>query len=225
VPDGSVSSYQRGNRLQTVKLARGAGRWIGVASVVPLVVALYSASVGFTVPSAGVFVVSLGVPVFVTAFFRDPDRQPDGEGVLSPADGKVTVLREEEDSVRLGVFMGLHNVHVNRAPVGGEVDESTHHEGGHRPAFTKDSERNERLETRLNDFVVVQITGALARRITSYIDEGSTVERGERIGVIAFGSRVDVVFPPSYERDDLLVERGDRVRAGETVLAPSKYEQ
>jgi phosphatidylserine decarboxylase len=208
-----------------VKLARGAGRWIGVASVVPLVVGLYSASVGFTVPSAGGFVVSLTVPVFVTAFFRDPDRQPDGEGVLSPADGKVTVLREEDGHVRLGVFMGLHNVHVNRAPVGGEVDESTHHEGGHRPAFTKESERNERLKTRLDDFVVVQIAGAFARRITTYINEGSTVGRGERIGVIAFGSRVDVVFPSSYTPEDLAVEKGDRVRAGESVLAPSKDEQ
>lgn len=208
-----------------MKLARGAGRWIGVASVVPLVVGLYSASVGFTVPSAGGFVVSLTVPVFVTAFFRDPDRQPDGEGILSPADGKVTVLREEEGRVRLGVFMGLHNVHVNRAPLGGEVNELTHQDGAHRPAFTKDSERNERLETRLNDFVVVQIAGAFARRITTYTEEGLTVERGERIGVIAFGSRVDVVFPPSYDRDDLEAGKGDRVRAGETVLAPDKDEQ
>lgn len=198
-------------------IARGGGKWIGTALLVPLAVAaLYSLEA---------VAVAAVLPVTVALFFRDPDREPDGEGVVSPADGKVTVLREEEGRVRLGVFMNLYDVHVNRAPVGGEVDESTHHEGGHRPAFTKDSEMNERLETRLNDFVVIQIAGAFARRITTYIQEGSTVERGERIGVIAFGSRVDVVFPPSYARQDVSVEKGDRVRAGETVLAPNKDEQ
>lgn len=198
-------------------IARGGGKWIGTALLVPLaVVALYS------LEAAAVAAV---LPVTVALFFRDPDREPDGEGVVSPADGKVTVLREEEGCVRLGVFMGLHNVHVNRAPMGGEVVESTHRDGAHRPAFTKDSERNERLETRLNDFVVVQIAGAFARRITTYINEGTRVERGERIGVIAFGSRVDVVFPPSYTREDIAVEKGDRVLAGETVLAPNKDEQ
>ncbi len=211
-----------------MKLARGARRWIAAAAVVPLVAAVYAASVGFTTPSTAAFIVALGVPVFVTAFFRDPDREPDGDGVVSPADGKVTVLREEEGRLRLGVFMNLHNVHVNRAPVGGEVFELTHHEGGHRPAFSKESESNERVVTRITEsgadgeagFVVVQIAGAFARRITPYVDEGDTVERGERIGVIAFGSRVDVVFPESYERNDIAVETGDRVRAGETVLAP-----
>ena len=208
-----------------MKLARGAGRWIVVASVVPFVVALYAASVGFTAPSVAGFVASLAAPVFVTAFFRDPDREPDGEGILSPADGKVTVLREEDGRLRLGVFMNLHDVHVNRAPIGGEVVESEHQDGAHRPAFSKESERNERVKTRIDDFVVVRIAGAFARRITSYVDEGDTVERNERIGVIAFGSRVDVVFPPSYTRDDLAVGKGDRVRAGETVLAPNKSEQ
>lgn len=208
-----------------MKLARGAGRWIVVASVVPFVVALYAASVGFTAPSVAGFVASLAAPVFVTAFFRDPDREPDGEGIVSPADGKVTVLREEDGRLRLGVFMNLHDVHVNRAPIGGEVVGSEHQNGAHRPAFSKESERNERVRTRIDDFVVVRIAGAFARRITSYVDEGDTVERNERIGVIAFGSRVDVVFPPSYTRDDLAVGKGDRVRAGETVLAPNKGEQ
>jgi len=211
-----------------VKLARGARRWIGVASVVPLVAAVYSVSTGFTTTSTAGFVVSFAVPVFVTAFFRDPDRRPDGEGVLSPADGRVTVLREEgenDECVRLGVFMNLHDVHVNRAPVGGEVVESEHHEGRHLPAFSKESERNERVVTRIDEHEVVQIAGAFARRITPYIEEGDTVERNERIGVIAFGSRVDVVFPSSYTMDDISVEKGDRVRAGETVLAPNKDEQ
>jgi phosphatidylserine decarboxylase len=171
------------------------------------------------------FAAALSVPLGITVFFRDPDRKPDGEGVLSPADGKVTVLREEEGRLRLGIFMNLYDVHVNRAPVGGEVVGSEHREGGHRPAFSKKSERNERVVTQIDGYVVVQIAGAFARRITSYVGEGDTVERGDRIGVIAFGSRVDVVFPESYEREDIVVKKGDRVRAGETVLAPNKDEQ
>jgi phosphatidylserine decarboxylase len=72
---------------------------------------------------------------------------------------------------------------------------------------------------------VVQIAGAFARRITTYFDEEDRVERGDRIGVIAFGSRADVLFPEGYSRDDLVVEEGDSVRAGESVLAPYKNEQ
>ena len=208
-----------------MNLARGAGRWIGVASVVPLVVGVYAVSVGFTPSSVLTFAAALGVPFGVTVFFRDPDRQPEGDGIVSPADGKVTVLREEEGQVRLGVFMNLYDVHVNRARVGGKIVGSEHHEGGHHPAFSKESERNERVLIRIEGYVVVQIAGAFARRITSYVEEGDSVERGERIGVIAFGSRVDVVFPESYARDDLVVEKGDRVSAGETVLAPNKDEQ
>jgi phosphatidylserine decarboxylase len=190
-----------------------------------LVVGVYAVSVGFTPSSVLTFAAALSVPLGVTVFFRDPDRKPEGNGVISPADGKVTVLHEEDGQVRLGVFMNLYDVHVNRAPFGGEVVESKHHEGGHRPAFSKESERNERVVTHIDEYVVVQIAGAFARRITSYVGEGDTVERGERMGVIAFGSRVDVVFPESYEREDIVVEKGDRVRAGETVLAPNKDEQ
>jgi phosphatidylserine decarboxylase len=205
-------------------IARGGGRWIGAAVLVPLGVAVLH--------SLEAAAVSALLPVLVTAFLRDPDREPEGDGIISPADGKVTVLREEDGRVRLGVFMNLHDVHVNRAPVGGEVVESTHHDGGHRPAFSKESERNERVVTRIggdgNDagdgFVVTQIAGAFARRITPYVGEGDTVERNERIGFIAFGSRVDVVFPPSYTPGDIAVEKGKRVRAGETVLAPDKNE-
>lgn len=169
--------------------------------------------------------VSLVVPLLVAAFFRDPEREPEGDGVVSPADGKVTVVREEDEGLRVGVFMNLYDVHVNRAPVGGDIGTVVHHSGAHRPAFTKDSDRNERVETEIGNFVVVQIAGAFARRITTYTQEGGSVMRAERIGVIAFGSRVDVIFPSSYTRDDLAVREGNRVRAGETVLAPYKGER
>jgi len=197
-------------------LARGGAKWVVAASAVPLLALLQSSLAA---------AVAVALPVAVVVFFRDPDREPDGDGVVSPADGKVSVVREEDDRLRVGVFMNLHNVHVNRVPAGGEVGEVVHSDGAHRPAFSKDSDRNERVETRIGGFEVVQIAGAFARRITTYPDEGDTVERSDRLGVIAFGSRADVLFPPSYTRDDLLVEKGDRVRAGETVLAPCKTEQ
>jgi phosphatidylserine decarboxylase len=191
-------------------IARVGFRWIAVACLVPAVASFYS-------PTA--FSVAVALPILVAVFFRDPDREPDGSGVVSPADGKVSVVREEDGRLRVGVFMNLHDVHVNRAPVGGTVSSTVHHDGAHRPAFSKDSDRNERLETTIGGFGVVQIAGAFARRITTYVEEEEAVGRGERLGVIAFGSRADVVFPASYTRDDLRVEEGDRVRAGETVLA------
>jgi len=197
-------------------LAHGGGRWVAVACLAPASAVLHSPA---TAAAATV------LPAVVAVFFRDPDRRPDGDGVLSPADGKVTVVREEGGRLRVGVFMNLHDVHVNRVPVGGTVTSVVHRDGAHRPAFSKDSDRNESSETTVDGFGVVQIAGAFARRITTYVDEGEAVERGERLGVIAFGSRADVVFPPSYTRDDLRVEEGDRVRAGETVLAPRKTEQ
>ncbi len=194
-------------------IARAGAKWTAAACIVPAVASFHSAAA---------FFVAAVLPLLVAVFFRDPEREPDGPGVVSPADGKVTVVREEDGRLRVGVFMNLHDVHVNRLPVGGTVSSVVHHDGAHRPAFSKDSDRNERTETRLDGFEVVQIAGAFARRVTTYPENGDTVERGERLGVIAFGSRADVVFPPSYTRDDLRVEEGDRVRAGETVIAVRK---
>ena len=194
-------------------IARAGAKWTAAACIVPAVASFHSAAA---------FSVAAVLPILVAVFFRDPEREPDGPGVVSPADGKVTVVREEDGRLRVGVFMNLHDVHVNRLPVGGTVSSVVHHDGAHRPAFSKDSDRNERTETRLDGFEVVQIAGAFARRVTTYPKKGDTVERGERLGVIAFGSRTDVVFPPSYTRDDLRVEEGDRVRAGETVIAVRK---
>jgi phosphatidylserine decarboxylase len=169
--------------------------------------------------SPGVGFLLLAVGVAILAFFRDPDRTPPPSGVVSPADGKVSVLRVEGDRVRVGVFMNVHNVHVNRAPVGGEIEAVEHEAGGHYPAFSKDSERNERVRVRFSDHDVTLIAGAFARRITPYVTDGETVERGERIGHIAFGSRADVLLPPRFGRENVTVDIGDRVRAGETVIA------
>lgn len=154
------------------------------------------------------------------AFYRDPDRRPPETGVVSPADGSISVIRREDDRVRVGVFMSPTDVHVNRAPLDGTVDDVTHTPGAHRPAFSKDSDRNERLRITCEDYDITLIAGWFARRITAYIETGDSLERGQRIGHIAFGSRVDVTLPPTIDVEDLTVEAGDSVRAGETVLAP-----
>lgn len=163
---------------------------------------------------AGVACLALGVAVVL--FHRDPER-PTGEGVVSPADGTVSVVREEDGRLRVGVFMSPLSVHVNRAPLAGTVEHVEHVPGAYRPAFSKESERNERVRITGDDWTLVLIAGWFARRIHPYVDEGERLERGQRVGHISFGSRADVVCPPEVERDDLVVAEGDRVRAGETV--------
>ncbi len=162
---------------------------------------------------------------------------------MSPADGHVSVVREDGDRVRVGVFMSPFDVHVCRAPADGAVTRLDHRGAAHKPAFAKESERNERFEYTLDagdgdgdaegegdgaaagaDGRAERVDGALiagwfARRITPYVSPGDTVTRGDRIGYIAFGSRADVVLPAGYTVDDVRVRRGEAVRAGESVLA------
>jgi phosphatidylserine decarboxylase len=202
------------------RLARGVRRW----SLPPLVAGLVALVL---LPPAAPLLFAVGA--FVVWFFRDPDRDPPESGIVSPADGTVSVIREEDGRLRVGVFLSPLDVHVARAPVGGRVDDLTHHPGGHWPAFTKESEHNERVtfavesesETTRDDAPRVEgalIAGWFARRITPYVASGAAVDRGDRIGHVAFGSRADVVLPARYDRVNLRVERGDAVRAGETKL-------
>ena len=156
---------------------------------------------------------------FVVWFHRDPDRHPPPDGYLSPADGTVSVVREEAGRLRVGVFMNVTDVHVNRAPIAGTVTSLEHVDGAHRPAFSKESEHNERLFLTIDDVEVILIAGAFARRIHPYVESGDSVERGKRIGHVSFGSRADVLLPEGVDRSDLRVETGDTVRAGETILA------
>lgn len=193
-----------------MKFAPGAWRFASplFAIAIPLLV--------FT-PLASLVAVALGVAVLL--FYRDPDRFPPESGVLAPADGKVSVIREEDGRLRVGVFMNVTNVHVNRAPLPGTVAAVEHRPGANKPAFSKDSDRNEQVRLDCGEFEVIQIAGWFARRIHPYVEEGQRVERGERVGHISFGSRADVVMPQSVSKSDLVVEIGDRVRAGETILA------
>ena len=156
-------------------------------------------------------------------FHRDPDRASPESGILAPADGRVSVVREEThssgDRVRVGVFMNVTDVHVNRAPLGGEVRAVEHEPGKHRPAFSKESDNNEKLRVRFADHEVTLIAGAFARRIHPYVEPGEDLGRGERLGHVSFGSRADVLLPPGVEPSDVAVEHGQKVRAGKTKLA------
>lgn len=197
-------------------IARGAGPWlvpglVGAAGAVLLSrKSRYRALVGTAAAATA---------AGLTWFFRDPPRHGTG-GVLSGADGKVQSIDPWPDGrTRVAVFMSPLDVHVNRAPMAGKILSVEHIPGGHVPAFDKDSDRNERVvwrfDTEIGELECVQIAGTVARRIVPYLEEGVTVEQGERIGLIRFGSRFDVYLPPGV-RPAVVV--GQKTRAGETEL-------
>ena len=155
-------------------------------------------------------------------FFRDPYRKI-APGLVSAADGVVSFVKKSKDgkSVTISVFMNVHNVHVNRAPWAGTVTRSKHHSGGHMPAYEGNADKNEHVVTEmmtdLGPIKIVQIAGTVARRIIPYIKKGDRLEKGERIGIIRLGSRVDVTLPASALK--IKVAKGQKVLAGETTLA------
>jgi phosphatidylserine decarboxylase len=171
----------------------------------------------FLSPLWGAFAAVLSL--LVLWFHRDPERTPPDAGFVSPADGRVSVLRREGDRIRVGVFMNVTDVHVNRAPAPGTLRDLEHVPGANKPAFSKESDRNERLHFTFDDYRVTLIAGWFARRIYSHVEPGTTLERGGRIGHVSFGSRADVLLPETVSMDDVRVTKGDEVRAGETVLA------
>ncbi|WP_048204631.1 phosphatidylserine decarboxylase [Methanococcoides methylutens] len=164
---------------------------------------------------------TVAVFVFMVWFFRDPDRTTKicDHCLFSAADGKVI----DVSNGKVCVFMNIHNVHVNRAPISGKIRSIEHKKGGHIPAFNKDSDRNERtitiIESSHGDVEVTQIAGVLVRRIVSYLQEGDEVVSGQKIGMIRFGSRVDVSLPSNFE---ISCKVGDRVYAGESMIAKEK---
>ncbi|MCJ7638871.1 MAG: phosphatidylserine decarboxylase [Halobacteriota archaeon] len=163
--------------------------------------------------------VGILISIFLLLFFRDPERVSesyDSTDVVSPADGRVLKIQDN----KLSIFMNIHNVHVNRSPVDGEVVDVQYHKGGRVPAFYKDSDRNERnmitIRTRIGNVIVTQISGAVIRRIVCYVKRNEMATRGQRIGMIRFGSRVDVALPLNYS---FVVSPGQKVKAGETTIA------
>ena len=169
----------------------------------------------------------LVLAAFCLYFFRDPEREiPAGDLCVSPADGKVVrILREADGRTRVSIFLNIFNVHVNRAPIGGQIRSAHYSPGRYRMAhLDAASTENERNTLVIGDtdggrlVEVTQIAGLIARRIVCHKAQGDDVQKGERIGLIKFGSRVDVVLGPEW---DLAVEKGDKVAGGSSVLATS----
>lgn len=174
------------------------------------------------------------VSVWCIAFFRDPERTvPQGDAlVVSPADGVLLPVVQavppaelgmgEQPRTRLSIFMNVFNVHVNRVPADGTVTALSYRPGKFiNASFDKASEDNERMSVRLrmangSELAFVQIAGLVARRIRCDLRQDQQVRRGERFGIIRFGSRLDVYLPPDAA---VMVVKGERIVAGETILA------
>jgi len=194
---------------------------------IPMVLAaLVALSVGWFYA----FICLCFLTLFTVYFFRNPRRDipPSDRVILSPADGRVLRVdkcREERflhrEATRVSIFMSLFNVHINRSPISGILEEKSYNPGKFRLANTdKSSMENEQnaMVIRGKDglrVLFVQIAGFIARRIVCYPEKGDLLEKGQIFGMIRFGSRLDVYLP---ERVQTAVEPGDRVRAGESVL-------
>ena len=165
--------------------------------------------------------------LFVFSFFRDPDRVIPAEpgAVVSPADGRVVVVTEEENAglpgQRLSIFLAIWNVHVNRAPASGTITKVEYRPGkffaAMRERASLENEQNVfTLSTEAGEMVFKQIAGLIARRAVSWKRQGQQVRRGERIGLVRFGSRVDVWLPKGAE---ILVKVGENVKGGSSLIA------
>jgi phosphatidylserine decarboxylase len=195
--------------------------FVALAAVPALIAGAAGASV--------VAVVFLALPIAIGLFFRDPDRSPPtgGELVLSPADGRVMFAGEAKaDEAPTGrwrqvtIFLSLLDVHVNRSPVAGRVTRIEYRPGTFLPAYRAEAKGNERSEIWIDHdgetIVLRQVVGVLARRVVCRLSQGDQVAAGGRIGLMKFGSRMDVFVPVTAT---LAVRSGDSVRAGETVIA------
>ena len=212
-----------------------------IAAVAALIgIAAEGAAISLGVTAIGIALILVGLKsvgaivlifaIAVALFFRDPDRFPQRTYgvVLSAADGKVTDIADAAFPGstgrlyhRVSVFMSPLNVHVNRAPVSGEVNLVEHTAGEFRAAFRDEaSQHNERNLIVMTDaegrmFGMLQVAGYLARRIVCRLRARDRIRSGQRVGLIMFGSRVDHFFPPDYR---VAVALGQRVRAGESVI-------
>jgi len=179
-------------------------------------------------------VIGFILTIWVYYFFRDPERYPinDDSFLVSPADGVISLITnvrgpkelnmEDKEYQRVSVFMNVFNCHVNRVPVTGKINEIFYKPGKFIDAsLDKASEDNERNLIKYSNnsgktFAIVQIAGLVARRIVCEVKEGQNLNQGDRIGIIRFGSRVDLYFDNDYK---LLAKQGQTVVAGESLLA------
>ena len=217
-----------------MQIAKGAVSTTLTVLVLGLVPAGLCLGLGETVAAAIFGGLGLSAAVLVLFFFRDPERESDADpaAVLSGADGMIHAVEEFEETrylrgeiVRISTFLNLFNVHVNRSPLSGVVEIVDYCPGKKLFAFLRAaSEYNEHNAIVIRGdrvhCMVRQIVGPVARRVFCWKSPGTEVKRGERIGIMKFGSRLDVYLP----RDcvEVLVREGDKVRAGETVIARCK---
>jgi phosphatidylserine decarboxylase len=207
--------------------ARGCEREI-IGAFIALLLSIFLAR---TFPNFGTYLLAASAAlIFATflVFFRDPERTPpeDTSLLVSPADGRVVMIKDVDDphvgaATRISVFLSLFDVHVNRSPLKAKVISTERHDGKFNHAASADaSEVNERnallLESGSTRIVVRQIAGLVARRIVCWMKPGDMLERGERLGLIKFGSRVDIILP---RKTQVLIKVGDVVRGGKTALA------
>jgi len=205
-------------RLQTLAEAR----WI-------LAILFFLALVSWFF-NAGLSLFFFVLILYTLFFFRDPDRNTpaDRNAVLAAADGTVTDISEVEESEvlktrmrRVGIFLSIFDVHTNRAPIEGRITYRQHHEGLCLDARSQDcSEKNEAMTWGIENprvtVVVRQLTGAIARRIVAWAEVGDQLAKGERFGMIRFGSRTEVYLPLTAS---VLVKAGEHVAGGSTIIA------
>lgn len=178
--------------------------------------------------------ISFAATLFVCWFFRDPDRDipQDGKSLISPADGRVIIVEKQDNCeylsdpcIKVSIFMNVFNVHVNRIPFDGVVQKVQYSPGKFiNASFDKASVHNERnaliIKSRDNQkFAVVQIAGLIARRIVNCVKEGEKIKKGDRYGMIQFGSRLDLYLPIDF---DVAVSIGDKTKAGSTIIGYMK---
>lgn len=181
---------------------------------------LFNRHVNFTFIYLGV--VSFGLACAFILFFRDPVRKiPEGDDlIVSPADGKILNIENVNDQTVITIFLSVLDVHINRIPVNGKVVRLKYKPGKFLAAFREAaSDVNERFEIEIStdkgNVTVHQIAGILARRVVCRLKDNQTVVKGDRFGMIRFGSRVDLFIPSSSRVD---VKKGDKVKGGETIM-------
>jgi phosphatidylserine decarboxylase len=189
----------------------------------PLALGAAALFLRWTIP--GIFLLFLAA--FIFYFFRDPERiiPADPGAIVSPADGRVVVVTDEENAGRPGkrmsIFLAIWNVHVNRSPATGTISNMNYHPGkfsaAMRASASTDNEQNViNLATDAGQITFKQIAGLIARRVVCWKKPGDRVARGERIGLVRFGSRADLWLPSDSQ---LLVKVGDHVKGGSSIVA------
>lgn len=190
----------------SIRLAPGSLPWVAIP---------FATSILIYPLSTALSLILLFVTAFMIHFHRDPERFPEGEGMLSPADGRIV----EADEKHIYIFMGPMDIHVNRSPLDGVVRSVEFRGGDHSPAFRNPLNNAHsiiEIESETGRFTLKQISGMAARRVVCWVSPGDRLRRGQRIGMIRFGSGVIVTAPPGYR---ITARKGSRVRAGQTVIA------